>query len=1218
MYSREDIQKARETLGVTDISSMSEVKKAYRTLALKAHPDHNNNTNDATETMKEINNAYELLVKTDNGKKLEIPTNSNDIDDTLQQFFAFYEFFFKRREPGANDIITEENFQAILDKIKNNIQEHNGLVNPGYQALFGISAPQIKRLLDHCAEFNGHNFCFSDHSFKPEALVCLLRYLADYQPKTNKPCKLDLSDSSLQHPEVIDALGYFAEHAASSWALILDKCDLDLTEALSEHFANSNKIYSLSIKENKLHGHHAPRLAAIINASKCLEEIDFSDNKFNSQGLLSLAISISNNQSLRKVSLNIAGLLDFTTETSSHLINFLLKNEHVLQEIHLKHVHTSWMEPEPLQLNLSVTNPRINTLGLEEMSIHPEAMQSLLTNHCPGLKQLSLYKCTLTNELLMAIANAINHTVVLENLWIHEPLGLHEGQAAIFDAVSRNNTLKKLSFSYFNLTSTENITKNLPQKLVAQALEKLFRDNKTLTELDIQGCNAISDKAAEKLAQVFKAQNNTLSKIQMRDVISGDALSNIYHKTFDNEIARRPKTPVVIEEEKLPEKPEIALSTEAFNYLMNEVKELITNHTESLRLKGENKHYPSGRLAKWSDDYVSQQQLEKLMNVALAGNFSCIDFSNENHLPPQQNGIILKKIYQYYSASKDIKLIELNLSGNDLSGQIDDLITILKNPEISLEKLHLTNTKMHPKELVLLIETITNHLSLHTVSIPDCGYKTYELFNKKESYPKDGDKSSAAIAKMLENNNVLRSFALSCGHLEEEELATVLAGLKNNKTIESLTLRIYFHFADIALAQVLQKNPTIKHLKLEGRCYSSHATVTAALNSSWLTELHLNGFNCNFKNIIPMDSAINRQLSTVSLPHCDASTSFFGYLNLLPLKKLDLSHNRLFADIHGSQLLELIQSKCNTLEELRLSENFLHMNEDRSLGDDSHFLIDLIPVLNQCATLKVLHIDDSRSFIANESVKSLRQLKAHNMALQEIRYKIPEFYPSDRDFMSNAIWSHATFLLEEICIKNQSSKESWSQLEKFYQCHIEDSLKYIAKEIDYKFNGDRWARLLNKKPDTTSIRWSSANQEILNHAKKGDYAAFHEKWINWKLTFGDTNETIDIHLSVMLDWLDEILLFYANSVKTLNLPSNYPWVLVYPNLDIHFPGYETKLDILEKYRLQERKAFEEKMDREMNERRAKEEADQKKLAQILRDNDSSDEENLQVNMRISY
>lgn len=217
MYSREEIQKARETLGVTEVSSMSEVKKAYRTLALKAHPDHNNNANDATETMKEINNAYELLTKTDNGKKLEIPTDINDIDNTLRQFFAFYEFFFKRREPDVSDVITEENFQTILEKIKNNLQEHDGLVFPGYQALFGISAPQIKRLLDHCAEYNGYNFIFSDHSLKSEVLVCLFRYLADYKPKTNKPCKLDLSNSSLQHPEVIEALGYFLEHASSSW-----------------------------------------------------------------------------------------------------------------------------------------------------------------------------------------------------------------------------------------------------------------------------------------------------------------------------------------------------------------------------------------------------------------------------------------------------------------------------------------------------------------------------------------------------------------------------------------------------------------------------------------------------------------------------------------------------------------------------------------------------------------------------------------------------------------------------------------------------------------------------------------------------------------------------------------------------------------------------------------------------------------------------------------
>lgn len=49
-----------ETLGVSENASASEIKKAYRTLAKKYHPDINK-TPEAEEKFKEINAAYEVL-----------------------------------------------------------------------------------------------------------------------------------------------------------------------------------------------------------------------------------------------------------------------------------------------------------------------------------------------------------------------------------------------------------------------------------------------------------------------------------------------------------------------------------------------------------------------------------------------------------------------------------------------------------------------------------------------------------------------------------------------------------------------------------------------------------------------------------------------------------------------------------------------------------------------------------------------------------------------------------------------------------------------------------------------------------------------------------------------------------------------------------------------------------------------------------------------------
>ena len=51
-----------DTLGVSRNSSESEIKKAYRKLALKHHPDRNLNNKEEAETkFKEISFAYEPL-----------------------------------------------------------------------------------------------------------------------------------------------------------------------------------------------------------------------------------------------------------------------------------------------------------------------------------------------------------------------------------------------------------------------------------------------------------------------------------------------------------------------------------------------------------------------------------------------------------------------------------------------------------------------------------------------------------------------------------------------------------------------------------------------------------------------------------------------------------------------------------------------------------------------------------------------------------------------------------------------------------------------------------------------------------------------------------------------------------------------------------------------------------------------------------------------------
>ena len=56
-----------ETLGVSKNSSESEIKSAYRKVAMKYHPDKNPGDNDAEEKFKQAAEAYSVL--SDNDKR---------------------------------------------------------------------------------------------------------------------------------------------------------------------------------------------------------------------------------------------------------------------------------------------------------------------------------------------------------------------------------------------------------------------------------------------------------------------------------------------------------------------------------------------------------------------------------------------------------------------------------------------------------------------------------------------------------------------------------------------------------------------------------------------------------------------------------------------------------------------------------------------------------------------------------------------------------------------------------------------------------------------------------------------------------------------------------------------------------------------------------------------------------------------------------------------
>jgi len=61
MATFEEIDEARKLLGLSEAASMKEIKRAYRRMAFRYHPDRDGTNAQNTDIMKRLNWAYKLL-----------------------------------------------------------------------------------------------------------------------------------------------------------------------------------------------------------------------------------------------------------------------------------------------------------------------------------------------------------------------------------------------------------------------------------------------------------------------------------------------------------------------------------------------------------------------------------------------------------------------------------------------------------------------------------------------------------------------------------------------------------------------------------------------------------------------------------------------------------------------------------------------------------------------------------------------------------------------------------------------------------------------------------------------------------------------------------------------------------------------------------------------------------------------------------------------------
>lgn len=96
-----------EVLGVSENADISEIKKKYRKLAMKYHPDRNSGDENATKKFREVTEAYEVLGdekkreeydckrKNVQSQRRNKNKNENVKDEFSQNDFTFGRIFLK-------------------------------------------------------------------------------------------------------------------------------------------------------------------------------------------------------------------------------------------------------------------------------------------------------------------------------------------------------------------------------------------------------------------------------------------------------------------------------------------------------------------------------------------------------------------------------------------------------------------------------------------------------------------------------------------------------------------------------------------------------------------------------------------------------------------------------------------------------------------------------------------------------------------------------------------------------------------------------------------------------------------------------------------------------------------------------------------------------------------------------------------------------------------
>lgn len=142
-----------DILGVSHTASVDEIKKAYKKLAIKWHPDRNNNSLESSETFKQIGKAYEILSNPTLREKYDNGDDEEDEEiDPFAMFASTFGDFFKMHGIGINNFNIDDFIDDSDDVIVDCINYIDATIEDMYN---GATIAQQYDRYSECEKCNG-------------------------------------------------------------------------------------------------------------------------------------------------------------------------------------------------------------------------------------------------------------------------------------------------------------------------------------------------------------------------------------------------------------------------------------------------------------------------------------------------------------------------------------------------------------------------------------------------------------------------------------------------------------------------------------------------------------------------------------------------------------------------------------------------------------------------------------------------------------------------------------------------------------------------------------------------------------------------------------------------------------------------------------------------------------------------------------------------------